>query len=1020
MKPKARSATTSYRLALLGALAALFLLAPVASAWADGNLEVTVAGSGTGAVTSTAAAQYAIYGATVTTTPGQIDCDQTGNPVCAANFTENFHMGVYVTLAAAPGAGSYFAGWSVSGASASSRCETPPAEDETCKVTLSGNPGPTAELTATFKTIPDPPAVLAGGAGAGANFGLRTLEGTVDPEGGEIESCRFEYGPTSEYGTTSPCDQSGAEIGEGTTPEPVTASTEPLEPGTTYHFRLLASNYGGASQSADATFATGPAPVGTCPNEARRQEQGIAALLLPACMALELASPAGKGGQPVHPPDTSASGDRVRFRTAAALGETPGPLSAADLYVASRGGAGWSTQSTSPPVDIVTGWEGNGKTLSYTPDFSRWFQIGATNSQFQVGIGQAFEGGLGGLYSPLSPVLKPLSGGEKEYVRASSFQGASADHTHLYFTPGPSGIKTASYRSGDPQPTPVSADHNTYIASLDANGRPALQLLAEDRSGKNWGGNCGARLGGSYVSGIKVDARNQGAVSVDGSRVYFSTRPSQPEGEACSTANKLRILERLESNQGPWIGELIESECERTEPTPCSGVNGDDFYQGASMDQSRVYFTTNRQLVNTDEDGSSSQCSTTGAAVAGCDLYLYDSSRPVGHKLVQVSAGETNAEHQKGKEADVYNDVTAISADGSHVYFVAKGVLTEEPNASLPAGHRVAVKNQPNLYVWDAGTETTSFVGTLSTGDQFSGIQNNPGLWGGAGTWRNAAYPVPINGAGGVAGDGHVLVFRSMASLTENDTDGGKRDVFRFDADTRQITCLSCVGVADSEPFDVSSRGSRTLPGTDFAEEGRWVSEDGESVLFGTAEPLVAGDVNGTPDNYLWRKGNLYRLPGLSVVDSSGTQAEPATLSHDGDTVAFLTRSRLLPLDGDTTVDAYVARVGGGFAEAPPPIECTVDQASPGEHCQQGEAAPAGPAIGAAPANVRPRPSCRPAARRAHRLSRRARLLRRRAARHNPRQARRMRRKSRRLARRARALSKRARRCRRANRRAGR
>ena len=41
------------------------------------------------------------------------------------------------------------------------------------------------------------------------------------------------------------------------------------------------------------------------------------------------------------------------------------------------------------------------------------------------------------------------------------------------------------------------------------------------------------------------------------------------------------------------------------------------------------------------------------------------------------------------------------SEDGSHVYFVAKGVLTSIPNTSLASGQQVAVAGQDNLYVYE-------------------------------------------------------------------------------------------------------------------------------------------------------------------------------------------------------------------------------------------------------------------------------------------------------------------------------
>jgi phosphodiesterase/alkaline phosphatase D-like protein len=79
------------------------------------------------------------------------------------------------------------------------------------------------------------------------------LNGTVDPEGAPVSQCRFEYGTSESYGTNVPCSPSP---GSGSSPVAVSAAISGLKAGTTYHFRLVASNAGGTSDGADATFTT--------------------------------------------------------------------------------------------------------------------------------------------------------------------------------------------------------------------------------------------------------------------------------------------------------------------------------------------------------------------------------------------------------------------------------------------------------------------------------------------------------------------------------------------------------------------------------------------------------------------------------------------------------------------------------------------------------------------------------------------------------------------------------------------
>lgn len=928
---------------------AAFALLPAAQAAAE-NVTVDFAGTGSG---------------TVTSKPAGIDCNNTSGSAegeCVSNFAP--FSGTEFT--ATPNSNSYFRGWTNTdpfGGLQAGTC----GGGEAALV----NPCKTSDqlfaysITATFDLLPDPPVASTGEAVAGAESWLRTLQGTVNSEKFKVKDCHFEYGTTTEYGKSTPCvGPSAAELDEtSSTPQEVHAETEPLEPETTYHYRLVAANVAGASNGEDRTFTTGPAPVGECPNEVRRREQGIASLVLPDCMALEMVSPSQKSNKPVDYPHVSVDGSRVSFSSTAALGENAGGLSLEGTYVATRGSSGWTSQSTWPNPEFSASWSLQSvRAPSFTPDFSRWFGIGATDSQEQARISQVWEAGLGGFFAPLSSPLTPFSYRESDLaisvVEQTQLKGASADHSHLFFSPG----SFATYLPGDPRPL---EEPTVYLARRGSDGSRALELLQRDRTDKVWGGECGARLGGMgsvVFAGAPAPngERSQGAISTDGTRTYFSARPDQPQSGACDESqNKLRILERLETSSGTKISPLFTSECSRPASEPCSSANGDDLYQGASLDQTKVYFTTNRQLASSDRDGSSAECNVR-EAVSGCDLYLYDGTRPAGERLVQVSAGENVAgEHETGKQADVYNGITAISADGSHVYYVATGVLTDHPN---PAGDKAQL-GEPNLYMWDAESQVTSFVGTLAApqgpvgpfgpedpGDAIFFSDQGEGLWGGQGTWQNNAYPVPVlsaaerhsEGSGREGGDGHILVFESKAELTPNDRDGRHLDVYRYDADSGTLECFSCApgsseSQPDTAPFDVDPRGTNEPLGTDFAESGRWVSEDGEGVGFATAEPLVPGDVNGSKDSYLWRDGQLLRLPGEPFGGThSSVRLNGPFLSPDGATVAFVTGTPLLPQDGDNTGDVYVARVDGGYPNPSAPVAC-----SPGSNCQSALSPPA-------------------------------------------------------------------------------
>jgi hypothetical protein len=803
-----------------------------------------------------------------------------------------------------------------------------------------------------------------------------------------------------------------------------------------------------------------------CANEALRETQGVT--YLPDCMALELVTPPKKGNRAAWEPSFSESGDRILFKSNAALGETEGLLSPIfDYYVASRGGAGWATTATSPPADLGFGWAqilSSGLPASFSPDFGRWVSVQATISDALNGWITAYEADLAGDWLPRSQLLKPIDSfhgyGNFSGAVGNNFAAVSDDFSHLFFVPGDSGNRSTAYLPGDPQPTnTATAAWNTYVLGKGPLGENTLTLLARDSDGKNWGGNCGAWVGGGGNSSART-GRSQGAVSADGTNAYMSTRPAQPESAPCpitgtaalvngtavtgvatakgtgttangsnevvavattsgtfavgqtitisgstvapgttiaavgpgstltlsnpvtagggstkalsagaqpfavgqaisgpgiasgttvtavngqeltisapatlgtnvplSGASPIRILERTEAEAGVEIAEIA----------PGGPAAGSDFFEGGSADGSKAYFTSPRQIVPGDVDMDAEECSESVAVTKGCDLYLYEMTPGGGSQLIQASAGGAG-DPTPGRGANVVRGVTAISGDGSHVYFIARGVLTTDPN---PEGE-VATPGGLNLYLYERDSAQpigrTAFVGGLDAGCPKVGTQSPDCevLLGSQQSYWNDATAVPMLGRNAegaeIGGDGHVFVFESTAPLGAGDEDGHRSDVYRYDSSEETLDCVSCAPGGDNGAYDVIHRSvafGTKRPGPDSAEYLRWASEDGEAIVFTTAEALVPRDADGHESPYLWQAeaggaGKLNWLPGGSVSSGAGGPV----VSHDGTQVAFGSASPLLPIDGDSAEDIYVARVDGGYPN--PPIEghCT------GEACQ--------------------------------------------------------------------------------------
>jgi DNA-binding beta-propeller fold protein YncE len=850
-----------------------------------------------------------------------------------------------------------------------------------------------------LKEAPEPevPTIAFAGASDVLSNGA-ALVGEIVPNLAET-TYYFEYGP--EDCSLSECARvpvGGSAIGSGDEPVAVSQQIGGLQPGTTYHYRLVAENAVGLTEGSGRTLTTQLTATGFDLADDR---------------AWEMVSPPNKHGAKLAGSSghiqASADGNGLAYLSFLSIESVPdGYRSEASSVLARRGAGGsWSSKDLASANDSVVpislGRENEfklfGPDLSQalvearsptllSPDASERTPYLRTNTEpatyFPLVTGK--EG-----FANVPPGTE-FGGDADEAAGPVSLAGADQDLSHVVVAStvplavgAPSG---ALYQWADGQLEPVSV--------LPAGEGGAIA------SSQNVGSGAGSK---------------RGAISEDGSRIFWS------RGQY-GISNDLTALYLRDTEAD------LSARLDVAQPGASGAGTARPTFQGASADGTVVFFTDSRQL-------------TEGASPSGFDLYrceILAGEEAAGcTTLTDVSAPLEGS----GESAEVQDIVAAIDEDGTSVYFVAKGVLDEAPN-----GHGdSAVAGEANLYLWQQGSGVR-FIAALDPVEDGAN-------WGEVGTASNGSA-ARLSTAGSPSG--RYLAFMSQRSLTgyENrDAESGEaaQEVFRYDAAADRLDCVSCnpsgaLPQASARAGELSDpRGSwddrlvaAVLPeATQMSISGeslyrtRSVLDNGR-VFFNAFDSLVPADSNGQWDVYQHEPTGVGDCvassgdadtarsgAGCVALLSSGTAEEEAGFldaSVTGDDVFFLTPAQLNETDEDKELDVYDARVDGVPATLPEINECL------GEACQPAaevlfDQTPASAAFrGAGNVSSSERRRCGTNAR-AGRLARRAEALRRKAKRaNNPKAAEQLRRKARRHAREASGLSKRAKRCRRANRRA--
>ena len=106
-------------------------------------------------------------------------------------------------------------------------------------------------------TPPGPAPAAVTGSASGVTTTTATLNGTVNPEGAAT-TYQFQYGTSTSYGSVAPA--SAASAGSGSGANGVSVGLTGLSAGTTYDYRLVATNAAGTTTGGNQTFTTPATP----------------------------------------------------------------------------------------------------------------------------------------------------------------------------------------------------------------------------------------------------------------------------------------------------------------------------------------------------------------------------------------------------------------------------------------------------------------------------------------------------------------------------------------------------------------------------------------------------------------------------------------------------------------------------------------------------------------------------------------------------------------------------------------
>jgi hypothetical protein len=764
---------------------------------------------------------------------------------------------------------------------------------------------------ATVTTLPTPVVDSASASELTASSMVFTAK--INPRGSDTHY-RFEYGTSTAYGESVPVP--AEDIGSGEEDVTKSQTVGSLVPNRTYHWRVVAVNANGTTFGADHTFIHDTSA-----------EQG-----LPDNRAYELVSPPHRNGAALGfelgaalSTEISSSGSRVMTSSLQCFGASEScnaqnSDSIGTPYEFDRTGSGWVTTSLTPPASRFSRAIPWGVSIE-----SGMLLFGAPTEPF--GEEDLYTRQAGGTFAHLGPATRPEAGPQSPQSggAAGSPQAFTADLSHVAWQTF-SGADRATLWPYDQTNT-----GHVSVYEYAGNEEPLLVGVTGGEASHDLVSVCGTLLGGGEVG-------QKGVMSTDG-RIVFFTATGEPgctgwgmNRETPVPANALYARVDGERSDAHTVAISARSVGDCTGECLSSRA-GDANFAGASADGSKAFFLSTQRLTdqasqdnNRTDNSEKNDCAQTQGE-NGCNLYLYDFGDPAGKGLVTVSAGDSSGEGPRVR------GVMAISDDGSHVYFVAQGVLAANRNS---AGQS-AQDGANNLYVFERDAANpdgrVTFIASLP--------QTDEDQWG-------------IVPQSNVTPDGRYLVFVSHGELTVDDSSAsGAYQVFRYDAQTGDLIRISVGndGFNDNgnrstptpcEPFLCSEDARLAWASSQESRRDLTMSDDGSYVFFDSPVALTPHALDDlqlytevvpryAQNVYEWHAGHVYLISDGKDATRGARQQHCAISSAvcllgtdaTGSNVFFSTADQLISSDINTEVDYYDARVcapekGDPCIQAPP------------------------------------------------------------------------------------------------------